>query len=77
MVCQNPQQRVYEITGPRAYSSVDIAKIFGDVLNRNVALQQVLTEEWENTLLQVGFSKVIPSPSPDYAITPGLCAGLL
>jgi len=57
MVCKNPQQRVYEITGPRAYSSVDIAKIFEDVLNRNVALQRLLPEEWENTLLQVGFSK--------------------
>lgn len=57
MVCKNPQQRIYEITGPWAYSSVDIVKIFEDVLNRNVTLQQVLPEELENTLLQVGFSK--------------------
>lgn len=57
IVYKNPQQRIYEITGPRSYSSLDIAKIFEDVLNRNVDLQQVLPEEWENTLLQVGFSK--------------------
>jgi len=57
MVCKKTQQKIYEITGPRAYSSIDIAKIFEDVLNRNVALQQVLPEEWENTLLQAGFSK--------------------
>ena len=57
MICSTPQERIYEITGPHAYSSSDIAKIFGDVLNRNVTLQQVLPEEWESTLIQAGFSK--------------------
>lgn len=57
MVCKNSQQRIYEISGPRAYSSADIAKIFEDVLNRKVAIHQVPPEEWENTLLQVGFSE--------------------
>lgn len=57
ITCKTPQVRVYEISGPRDYSSLDIAKIFGDVLSKNVTLQQVLPEEWENTLIQAGFSK--------------------
>lgn len=57
ITCKTPQERIYEITGPHAYSSLDIAKIFGEVLNRSVILQQVLPEEWESTLIQAGFSK--------------------
>lgn len=57
MICKTPKERIYEITGPHDYSSSDIAKIFGDVLNRDVVLQQVLPEEWESTLLDAGFSK--------------------
>lgn len=57
IICKTPQERIYEITGPRPYSSLDIAKIFQEVLNRNVTLQQVLPEEWESTLVQAGFSK--------------------
>jgi len=57
MICKTTQERIYEIDGPKLYSSLDIAKIFGDILNRNVAVQQVLPEEWESTLIQAGFSK--------------------
>lgn len=57
MTCKTQQERIYEISGPHDYSSSDIAKIFGDVLNKNLTLQQVLPEEWENTLIQAGFSK--------------------
>lgn len=57
IVCKTSEERIYEITGSHAYSSLDIAKIFGEVLNRNVILQQVLPEEWESTLIQAGFSK--------------------
>jgi uncharacterized protein YbjT (DUF2867 family) len=41
MTCKNPQERIYEIMGPLDYSSLDMAKIFRDVLNRNVTLQQI------------------------------------
>lgn len=47
----------YEISGPRNYSSAEIADVFGKVLNRNVAVQQVMPEDWESALLQAGFSK--------------------
>ncbi len=57
MICKIPKGRTYEITGPKAYTSLDIAKIFEEVLNRSVALQQVLPDEWESTLIQAGFSK--------------------
>jgi uncharacterized protein YbjT (DUF2867 family) len=57
MICKTKQERIYEIAGSELYSSLDIAKIFGDVLNRNVAVQQVPPEEWESTLIQAGFSK--------------------
>lgn len=57
MICKIKQERIYEIEGPKLYSSLDIANIFGDVLNRSVTVQQVGPEEWESTLLQAGFSK--------------------
>ncbi|WP_198149899.1 hypothetical protein [Clostridium sp. DMHC 10] len=57
MIYKTNQERIYEIAGPKLYSSLDIAKIFGDVLNRNVAGQQVMPEDWESTLIQAGFSK--------------------
>lgn len=57
MICKNPKERIYEIMGPCDYSSLYIAKIFKEVLNRDVSLQQILPEEWESTLMQAGFSR--------------------
>lgn len=54
---QEPQEKVYELSGPEAYNSLEIAKIFEEVINRDVTLQQILPADWENTFLQVGFSK--------------------
>lgn len=52
-----PHERVYEITGPYAYSSAEIAQIFATVLKRSVTVQQIPPEAWESTLLQAGFSR--------------------
>lgn len=52
-----PHERIYEITGPYAYSSLEIAQIFAAVLERSVTVQQIPPEAWESTLLQAGFSK--------------------
>lgn len=52
-----PRERIYEITGPYAYSSSEIAQIFEAALNRSVTVQQMLPEDWESTLLQAGFTK--------------------
>lgn len=57
MICRAKQERIYEITGPQLYSSLDIAEIYRDVLRRNVALQQVLPQDWKTTLMQAGFSE--------------------
>jgi uncharacterized protein YbjT (DUF2867 family) len=56
MIRETPQERIYEICGPYDYSSLAIAKIFGNVLNKDVTLQQILPGEWESTLAQTGFS---------------------
>lgn len=47
---------VYEIAGPVAYSSNDIAQIFGKYLNRNIIAQQIPREQWIPTLTGAGFS---------------------
>ncbi|HIH74226.1 MAG TPA: NAD(P)H-binding protein [Methanosarcina sp.] len=57
MICKAQQERIYEITGPENYSSLDIVKIFEDVLHKSVILQQIPPEEWESSLMQAGFSK--------------------
>jgi uncharacterized protein YbjT (DUF2867 family) len=49
--------RTMEIIGPRSYSSLDIAAVFGEVLGRDVTVQQVQPEDWENTLREAGFSE--------------------
>jgi uncharacterized protein YbjT (DUF2867 family) len=57
IICEDPQERIYEVMGPHPYSSSDIAKIFEEVLKRDIIVQQILPVEWENTLIQAGFSK--------------------
>ncbi|MDU1891312.1 MAG: NAD(P)H-binding protein [Dysgonomonas sp.] len=47
---------VYEVRGPSIYSSNDIARIFGEFFDREVAVQQIPQEEWIPTLKSVGFS---------------------
>lgn len=56
MIRETPQERIYEIIGPHDYSSLEIARIFGNVLNKDVTLQQIPPHEWENTLVQAGFT---------------------
>lgn len=56
MLREAPRERIYEICGPRDYNSSEIARIFETVLNKQVTVQQILPEEWENTLAQAGFT---------------------
>lgn len=56
MIQEAPQERIYEVCGPCDYSSLDIAGIFGKVLNKNVTLQQILPDEWKHTLEQAGLT---------------------
>ncbi|MDV4152289.1 NmrA family NAD(P)-binding protein [Clostridium sp. AL.422] len=57
IVNEEYKERVYEITGPKAYSPLEIAEIFEKTLNKEVNLQLILPEEWEKTLLESGFTK--------------------
>ena len=47
---------VYEIAGPVAYSSSNVAQAFAEYLNRDVIAQQTPKEQWIPTLTSVGFS---------------------
>jgi uncharacterized protein YbjT (DUF2867 family) len=57
IISKTQLERVYEIIGQPSYSSEEIAAIFEEVLNRKVSCEQVLSKDWEDTLLQAGFSK--------------------
>jgi len=56
MIREVPRERILEICGPRDYNSLDIARIFGSVLNKQVTVQQIPPDEWESTLVQAGFT---------------------
>ncbi len=47
---------IQEISGPQPYSSTEIAEIFAEILQQDVALQQIFPDKWETTLLQAGFT---------------------
>lgn len=47
---------VHDITGPRSYTSADIAALLGELLAREVAAREIPEAEWIATLTNVGFS---------------------
>jgi len=47
---------IYEVCGPHDYSSREIAEFFSAYLSRDVAAIEIPKQEWEPTLLQVGFT---------------------
>lgn len=48
--------KIFELTGPDAYSSNDVAKAFSDALGKEVRAEQIPKEQWENTLREIGFT---------------------
>lgn len=48
--------KIYELTGPAAYSSNDVAKAFAETLGKEVKAVQIPRAEWENTLHGIGFT---------------------
>lgn len=48
--------KIFELTGPAAYSSNDVAKAFSDALGKEVKAVQIPKEQWESTLHEIGFS---------------------
>lgn len=55
MTTDKPYKPFYEI-GEKWYSPAEVASVLGHRLQRKVEAQQILREQWEDTLLQVGFS---------------------
>lgn len=51
------KRQISEMTGPELYTPLDIARIMGEALGREVAAVQVPREDWLPGLLQAGFSK--------------------
>ncbi|SEJ61335.1 Uncharacterized conserved protein YbjT, contains NAD(P)-binding and DUF2867 domains [Dyadobacter sp. SG02] len=47
---------IYELYGPGAYSSADVAKAFSEVLGKEITAQQIPRKDWEKTLDSIGFS---------------------
>jgi len=50
-------QQVYELFGPRAYSSRDIAAAFSNLLQKSIAVQSIPPHQWVETLCSVGFTE--------------------
>ncbi len=47
---------VYELVGPEKYNSLDVAKTFSKVLDKEVYTQSITSDKWKETLLSVGFT---------------------
>lgn len=52
----DPDMTIYELYGPAAYSSADVAIAFSQVLDKKIEAQQIPRNQWENTLHSIGFS---------------------
>ncbi|WP_234572515.1 NmrA family NAD(P)-binding protein [Rhodohalobacter sp. 614A] len=50
------KSELIELTGPKQYSSNDVADEIEKVLGREVKVQEIPREEWYNTMKNVGFS---------------------
>lgn len=48
--------QIYELEGP-AYSSIDVANTFEEILDRPVQAQQIPGTKWMETLQQIGFTE--------------------
>jgi uncharacterized protein YbjT (DUF2867 family) len=48
---------IFELTGQRKYSSLDVAKTFSKLLDKDVIVQSIAKEQWKETLLSVGFTE--------------------
>ncbi|PRD57125.1 NmrA family NAD(P)-binding protein [Sphingobacterium gobiense] len=50
------KRKIYELTGQEKYTSRDVADVFSKVLNRDVTVQPIEKDKWQDTLLSVGFT---------------------
>lgn len=50
-------KKIFELAGPEKYSSVDVAAIFSKLLHKNVEVQPIPKENWNETLTSAGFTE--------------------
>ncbi|TRX58853.1 nucleoside-diphosphate sugar epimerase [Fulvivirga sp. M361] len=50
-------RRIFELTGQQKYSSLDVARIFSKLLDKEVTVQSLPKEQWKEMLLSVGFTE--------------------
>ena len=48
---------IYELVGPRKYSSLDVATTFSKLLNKDVTVQCIPKQQWKETFMSVGFTE--------------------
>jgi uncharacterized protein YbjT (DUF2867 family) len=50
------QTTFYELVGPSKYNSLEIAKTFSAIIDKEVITQSIPSDKWKETLLSVGFT---------------------
>jgi len=50
-------EQIYELTGPQAYTSNDVADAFAEALDKTVKAEQIPREKWPEVVKQMGFSE--------------------
>ena len=50
------QKEMYELVGPRQYSSHDVANVFSQHLEKDIDVQSIPREQWKETLTHAGFT---------------------
>ena len=48
--------KVFELVGPKKYSSRNVAETFSKFLNKEVTVQRIPREKWKETLMSAGFT---------------------
>lgn len=49
--------QVFELLGPKKYSSRDVADVFSELHAKEITIQSLAPEKWEETLRSVGFTE--------------------
>ena len=50
------EKETLTLAGPNKYSSLEVANIFSKILDKEITVQPIPTERWEDTLINVGFT---------------------
>lgn len=54
---QSKDKKVFELVGPEKYNSLEVAEKFSQLLNKNVEVQPIPKEKWNEALISAGFTE--------------------